>query len=518
MGSWGAWRRAVRSSGALLALGCWVGAAAAAPGVESELAFHRGALAYGEGRLDEARAEFERVLEADPRDAGALQYLGLIAQARKDAAAAIELYQRALEIRPDDPDIRFDLGTALLETGRNAEAEQAFEQVLAEQPDRARAHLLAGVAAYRRGAEAPRDSRSALDAYAEALAQLERAAALDPSLRLEAQYYAGLAEAFSGDRRRAQETFAEVERQSPLHPLSISARNLREQLEPKLPERAWDAALTVGGEWDSNPTVAGEAVTRDADFRGVYQLQGRVRAWDKQDLSATLGYDGYVSTHSQETEVDLQTHLGWASASWRRGRVQLAARYDFAYTFIDLSDRFRRLNQVTPTVAVQEGGWGISQLFYQFQDLRFLESNDDSALDRDGDRHIVGLNQYLFLPEPTGTLRYLRIGAFGDFWDTDGTEFRYNGWELSSGAVAALPAEIDFTLVYRFGRRYYRDISIYEPEKRRDRSHWLSVELTRPLGRHWEVSAAGSFLFNHSNVDVYEYNRYVVGTYLSYRF
>ena len=53
-------------------------AALATASVESELAFHQGVAAYGEGRLDEARARFERVVEEAPDDAAALQYLNLI--------------------------------------------------------------------------------------------------------------------------------------------------------------------------------------------------------------------------------------------------------------------------------------------------------------------------------------------------------------------------------------------------------------------------------------------------------
>jgi hypothetical protein len=43
-------------------MACSAAAVSAQASVESELAFHRGVVAYGEGRLDPARQEFERVL------------------------------------------------------------------------------------------------------------------------------------------------------------------------------------------------------------------------------------------------------------------------------------------------------------------------------------------------------------------------------------------------------------------------------------------------------------------------
>ena len=66
-----------------------VAAAPARASVQSELAFHRGVVAYGDGRMAEARGAFEQVLAEDPEDTSALHYLGLIAQAEGDFDAAI---------------------------------------------------------------------------------------------------------------------------------------------------------------------------------------------------------------------------------------------------------------------------------------------------------------------------------------------------------------------------------------------------------------------------------------------
>ncbi|MDP7570894.1 MAG: hypothetical protein QF391_04740, partial [Myxococcota bacterium] len=51
----------------------------ASASVQSELAFHRGVVAFGEDRLDEAKQQFEKVVAEDAEDTTALSYLGLIA-------------------------------------------------------------------------------------------------------------------------------------------------------------------------------------------------------------------------------------------------------------------------------------------------------------------------------------------------------------------------------------------------------------------------------------------------------
>ena len=356
----------IRIVGALLAAGTFLLlAGGATASVDAELAFHRGVVAYGEGRFDDAKTDFERVLADDPEDTTAIHYLGLIAQAQKDPSTAIELYERALAIDPDDTDVRFDLGSAQLEAGRNTDAKETFDRVIADEPDRARAHLFAGIAAYRLGS------------YADAIPYLERAAELDEGVQVYARYYTGVSQALLGDLPTAQGTFAQVQEQSPLSPLGRSATSLREQLEPAAADRIWNLSIATGLEYDSNPTVVGsgfQATPRDDDGRAVYRIRGNVELYNDDRFSAFAGYDGYLSTHFDASQVDLQTHVGWLSGSVNLDPVQLGVRYDFAYTWIDLTTRFRRLNRITPTAVFREGDVGITQAYYQYQNQGFPNS------------------------------------------------------------------------------------------------------------------------------------------------
>jgi hypothetical protein len=221
--------------------------------------------------------------------------------------------------------------------------------------------------------------------------------------------------------------------------------------------------------------------------------------------------------------------------------VSFNLRYDYAYTWIDAFDtkKFRELHRVTPSVSYRESNWGFSQLYFQFHEEDFKRSLllvvapppgvPGTALNRDGQRYVVGFNQFLFpgsyLP---GFLpfTYFRIGALGDFRDTDGTEFDYDSWEFSVGFGAELPGEVDLSVLYRLTDRDYRHDSAYFASgqnvatayKRDDLQSRITFELNKALGDHWQVAIAGSFTFNDSNVMLYDYNRNIVGSYLTYRF
>ena len=61
-----------------------------------------------------------------------------------DAEAAL---RRAVELRPDDGDLHYDLGVALGRQGRHAEAERALREAIRVEPDhiRARANVALGL-------------------------------------------------------------------------------------------------------------------------------------------------------------------------------------------------------------------------------------------------------------------------------------------------------------------------------------------------------------------------------------
>jgi tetratricopeptide (TPR) repeat protein len=494
---------AVASAGSVL-LWLVLSTTPALASVEAELAFHRGVVAFGEESYETARKEFEIVLAEDPGDAVALQYLGMIDQAEGNDAGAIEKLTASVEADAENTDARVDLAAILIKVGRTTEADAQLRMALEIEPDRADARLYLGIIAYRQ--------RS----YRAAIGHLKQAKELDPDLEVEANYYLGLAEAFSGDLEASAGAFGVVEQTEPNHPLGRSAASLSRQVKDAK-KRIWALGLTGGLEYDSNITVTGDGALQESDGRGVIRLQGDVRAIDKKRGNLDFGYDGYLGLYFHETEFSQQTHLLWTAGSVLVGPVRLSARYDYAFTMLDLTEKFRQLHRLTPAASVPTGSWGVAQVYYQFLYLDYLQPVTDPAFLRDGPSHSVGANEFIFLPEP---FSYARLGARFIRYQPDGTEFAYKGFELSAGGGVQLPWESQLSLVYVFQHRKYDDHSVVDPfrRKRHDDSHLLTAEWAVPLGRHFTVSVAGSFTFNGSNIQPFDFNRQIVGTYVSYAF
>jgi Flp pilus assembly protein TadD len=108
-----------------------------------------------QGRLDEARVAFQKAVELDPKSAEYRANLGALELARADAKSAEESLKEAIRIDPNHSLALYNLGIAVAEQGRNAEAVPFFER--AEKSGPATVGLLNALArAYREIGDLPR--------------------------------------------------------------------------------------------------------------------------------------------------------------------------------------------------------------------------------------------------------------------------------------------------------------------------------------------------------------------------
>ena len=117
------------------------------------------------GRLAEAEGLYRQILAVDPRQAGALHLLGVVAHQLGRNDVAVELMRRALALAPGVPALHSDLGEAYRGLGQLDEAIAAYRQAIALQPDFPGAHSNLGIALRDKG-----QLNEAIAAYRQAIA------------------------------------------------------------------------------------------------------------------------------------------------------------------------------------------------------------------------------------------------------------------------------------------------------------------------------------------------------------
>ncbi|MFT5443729.1 MAG: tetratricopeptide (TPR) repeat protein [Myxococcota bacterium] len=483
---------------------------------KSELRFQQGVAAFGAREFGAAREAFENFLEENPEDLTALRYLGLISRYENNDREAIEFFNRALSITPTDVLTYVALAETLLKAEQNVPALETLTIALTLAPQHPRLHLYKGIVEYR------------LRNLQVAIEHFEDAVRLDPNMEREARYYTGLTQAILGNLYASAEAFTEVADGSPAHPLGRSARDLRKAMEPATPDQRWTASATTGVEFDTNPTAATDLLKPSSDIAGNFGARGLYDVYRGDGLTIRAGYDGFLLKHVDEERVDEQTHVARAVALYDNRDVRLSLRYDGSITLLDFTEKFRALNQIEPAVSIRTGQFGISQAFYRLEAYDYFIKTDVDALKLDGLRHTIGFTQSFIPPEP---YTYLRIGFDWANRTTDGDEFDNMAFSMALSGGVLLPwNDIELSALYRFSHVRFKHGSVFPkkgfPEdgnagsgkKRNENVHRISFNVNVPVWSRLSMDVAGAFTFRDSDVEIYRYDRQIIGTYLTWDF
>lgn len=186
----------------------WQAALAGSP--DSPIAHNNlGTVLLERGRLDEAKAHFERVLAMDPEHAMAHYNLGGVLRQQGQVDEALAQFQRAVDIAPQNAEAELNLGELQADRGQLDKATAHFERALELEPENAELHNAVGLALLRKGE---------LD---RALSHFQRALEIRPAF---AQAHGNLARALS-QKGQLDAAIAELERAIELEPQQPEAYN-----------------------------------------------------------------------------------------------------------------------------------------------------------------------------------------------------------------------------------------------------------------------------------------------------
>jgi tetratricopeptide (TPR) repeat protein len=445
-----------------------------------------------------------------------------LSRAGDDAGAAAEWKAIAARWPAIRDDVFVELGRACHAAGDDVCACAAFEQAASRDPASGSIQLWLGLSLRRLGRSDEADLAFA------------RAAELAPALRQEALLLRGTEHLSKGDSQTGERLLQQA---IELDPTTETAR--RAQL--LLPRRAALAGEDrfslfghVGTEFDSNLTLdsgldLGRGTDDRDDVRGIFGAGGVVRPWQGERGSLALGYRFDGSAHVDRLDYDLQSHLLFGSLVWSvHDRATL--RLDGLFSHQRLGNaRYLQTRTVRPNLFVGFGETiGVSRLYADLERRSDFEEPTLSSLDQDGLSVGGGIEHTTPLPGWSGASVTIggRYARFTSGADRDLFRFgpAYDNTRWDAEASLALPLHFDTSLVASasFGFEHYRHANVIDfltddgigdarAERRHDVVAEYAIGLSRPLREHFFLDLGYRFTKRSSNVDLYAYDRHVVG-------
>ena len=293
-------------------------------------AFQQALKAHREGRWEDARRGYRKLLAVDPRHLDALRLCASLDIQAGDAAAALALYDRAVKIAPGRADVLNDRGVALQRLGRLGDALADLEQSVQLAPGSAEAFYNRGnvlallerreeaLVSYAEAIRLKPDHAEAfhnrgavlqmLGRYGEAVATYTEALRLKPD-HAEALFNRGNALALQGRNADALPDYAEAIRLKPGHAAAFNNRGL---------------ALQDLGRFDEALAGYSEAIRLRPGFPGASVNRARLRLF-RRDLRAGFAEFHHRWHEPSPTSLPQPTTLPACRPDALRGRLLLWA-------------------------------------------------------------------------------------------------------------------------------------------------------------------------------------------------
>jgi predicted O-linked N-acetylglucosamine transferase (SPINDLY family) len=347
------------------------------------------------GRLADAEKIYRDVLQKDPRNADALQLLGLIEHQKGNNERAIELIRKAITIRPraefyvnlaqaqralgrtaeslestqravqmapNIPEAWNNLGSILKDLGRPAEAVEAFRKAIALRASYAVAQSNHG------------NALAQLNQPAEAEASLRRAIAIDPNY---AEGYSNLAHLLTA-LGRLEESVALCRRAIALKPqLGAAYSNLGKALHGQGMLGEGNEVLRRGAAMDPNNAQLHENLLGGYNHTTRWSPAEALAAhivWSKRFAEPATP----PAPHTNDKSPDRVLRIGFVSPDLRRHSVTyflepiIAHRDRGAFQMLAYSNN-ERSDEVTERLRAMCDGW---------RDIRALDDDQAAALIR----------------------------------------------------------------------------------------------------------------------------------------
>ncbi len=494
----------------------------------------RGILAYDDKNYAEALKIFLEALQIEPENAEVRYFVGIAYLALDKVDDAIVHLERARQLDPTDLDVAFNLGVAYFTKGDYERARAQFGVVYEKEPKRDNLGYYLGFIHFHR------------KEYDKALAFFEGNVSSDLRFRQQNRFYIGLTKHHLGRDEEATRDLTEAVKLRPDAPLGRTARLFAEAIAPKPEVRRYRVEIRGGVSYDDNvalsPTTNAlglrERSSRSAAEVALLRLEYDLIQARLDTLTAS--YQLLSTTYNEVNKLDVLDHTMGANYVHREKLWTLPAWYgaQYSYDYIDLDGSlFLSRHTATASVTLIETDSNFTLFQYRIQDKHFHASNalDLNQESRDGQNHMLGLTHILTF---AGGRHFVRAGYQFDVDDTKGGDYRYVGNKASVGFQVTGPWEVRFLAGYDFHYRDYPNrnrlaatlnqqaaAGSTEPVLgapfrlfRRDKDHIFTASLSRDFPYGFNASLEFYKERNFSTLSLFDFDRNVVTLTVGWRY
>jgi Tfp pilus assembly protein PilF len=539
---------------------------AAAQTSEADVSIAQAILEYDAKNYPKALEYLKEALAADPKNAEAHYYTGLILAAQQKPGEAIAALEKARTAAPTDLAILYQLGLAYFGQKEYGKAQGPLEQVFKAAPKTDGVGYYLGHVKFKR------------DDYTGALAAFRAGASTDPDIQQLTRVYAGYALAAQG---KPAEADAEIKQGLAVQGATAVPTTLSDRLKQGVStaaaaDRRFHAEVQFGILYDTNTAVlprpsrdpAAEFIREDRptdSFGETFGVSLGYTFLKTGPWQADVGFSFFRVNYNDEPKFNTNNYLFSIGGSYRDSLLgmpwQLSAQYSYDDTTL-AGDAFLSRHTASASWTLVENAGNLSALQVRYQNLDFSQiDNDvkfgtakDAAEGRGGGlagnlpptpltAEFRSANNWLFgivhLFRFEADRHYIRLGFQYDAEKADGRNYSYDGFRYLVGGQYTLPwykirTKYDFDL----HQRYYRnkntllnnDIALglvtstpfchrcpFTREREdTEQNHTITIEAPLPYSTTLTLQQLWTAV--NSNIDVYAFDRSVTSLSLSWRY
>ena len=400
---------------------------------------------YKDGKYKEALEEFQKALIIFPDDPDVPFYMGLTYVQLNEPDMAIESFKKTIEKDPEYTDAHFQLGVVLIQKKAYQDAISHLENVYKKEPEREDLGYFIGFAHYQ------------LNQYEKALHYLERSKTKDKDIESLTLYYIGLAKQQLGQAKEATVAYKQMIITDPTSPLAEPSQRLIEmiELEERIKKR-FNLELTAKIQYDDNVILVPTTNVfnlRDKERKSIIELlylRGEYFLVRKPDYDISASYGLYQTITNSMRNMDVQDHILSLDLSKRGtlGAMPYNLRLTYSYDYL-LSDYhyFLQRHTIRPVFILQENQTNLSVLQYALQVKEFRETPLFPEDNRDAINHEIGFMHFLRFDEAK---HHIKAGYFYDKELAQGDNWDYSGNKFVAGFQYTFPKDIRLSLDYEY--------------------------------------------------------------------